>query len=275
MNTDQSLRSKIRNGLVRFGISAIKKLEYLIVRYSPDGNREFFDPAKFPWAAELEKNWMVMRRELDRILIHRETLPTFQDISKDQITISNDQNWKVFFLYGYGYKSEQNCQLCPESTRLVEQVPGMLTAFFSILGPGKHIPSHRGPYKGVLRYHLGLKVPEPREKCRIRVNQEIRHWEEGRSLIFDDSFYHEVWNDTPGERVVLFLDVIRPLRFPLSLINRLIIRLVALSPYVQDARKNQYSWEKLMETVINTPGTAERDRSVVPHERAENRQVLQ
>lgn len=259
MNTEESLKTKIRNGLVRFGIGALKKLEYLIIRYSPDGSREFFDPAKFPWIAELERNWPVMRRELDQILIHRESLPTFQDISKDQITISNDPNWKVFFLYGYGYKSEHNCRLCPETTRLVEKVPGMLTAFFSILGPGKHIPAHRGPYKGVLRYHLGLKVSEPQEKCRIRVNQEIRHWEEGKSLIFDDSFYHEVWNGTPGERVVLFMDVIRPLSFPLSLINWLIIKLVALSPYVQDARKNQYSWEKLMEAVMQESKAKDRD----------------
>ena len=56
-----------------------------------------------------------------------------------------------------------------------------------MLSPGKHIPAHRGPYKGVLRYHLGLKIPEPREGCRIRVGEEVRHWEEGASLLFDDT----------------------------------------------------------------------------------------
>ena len=70
-----------------------------------------------------------------------------------------------------------------------------------------------------MRYHLALKVPEPREQCRIRVGDEIVTWEEGRSLIFDDTYEHEVWNDTDDERVVLFLDVVRPLRFPMNVVN--------------------------------------------------------
>ena len=72
----------------------------------------------------------------------------------------------------------------------------MKTAFFSILAPGKHLPPHRGPYKGVMRYHLGLLIPEPAEQCGIRVDTETRHWAEGESMIFDDTFEHEAWNDT-------------------------------------------------------------------------------
>ena len=96
----------------------------------------------------------------------------------------------------------------------------MTTAMFSILSPRKHILDHRGPYKGVLRYHLGLIVPEDAEACRIRVGEDIRHWEEGESMIFDDTFNHEVWNDTDETRVVLFVDVLRPLPSPESQINR-------------------------------------------------------
>src|SRR5437867_3927702 len=92
--------------------------------------------------------------------------------------------------------------------QLLERVPGMTTAFFSILSPHKHIPDHRGPYKGVLRYHLALMIPEPRQACRIRVDGEYATWEEGKSLLFDDSYDHEAWNDTDGIRVVLFMDVL-------------------------------------------------------------------
>ena len=62
---------------------------------------------------------------------------------------------------------------------------GMKTAMISILSPRKHILDHRGPYKGVLRYHLALMIPEPREACRIRVDDEFRHWDEGKSLLFE------------------------------------------------------------------------------------------
>jgi len=115
----------------------------------------------------------------------------------------------------------------------------MTTAFFSILAPGKHIPAHRGPYKGVLRYHLGLKIPEPASQCRIRVGDEVRHWAEGESLLFDDTYDHEVWNDTDGERAILFMDVERPLPEPWASFNRAVIWLVGKTPFVQEAKKNQ------------------------------------
>jgi beta-hydroxylase len=120
----------------------------------------------------------------------------------------------------------------------------MTTAMFSILSPRKHILDHRGPYKGVLRYHLGLIVPREPEACRIRVGEDIRHWEAGKSMIFDDTFNHEVWNDTDETRVVLFLDVLRPLPFPESAINRLIIKAISFSPFVLDAKRNQEAWER-------------------------------
>src|SRR5690606_6389720 len=111
------------------------------------------------------------------------------------------------------------CARCPETTRLVEAVPGMRTAFFSLLAPGKSIPPHRGPWRGILRYHLGLLVPEPRGRCGIRIGDRVVHWREGESLLFDDSYEHEVWNDTGGWRAVLVLDVLRPLAPPFDAWN--------------------------------------------------------
>lgn len=229
---------------VAAGLKAINAIEPLITRYSPLGDPAFFDPADFPWARALERNWRAIRSELEGVLARRDELPNFQDISRDQVAITRDDRWKTFMLYGYGYKASRNCARCPQTTRLIEQVPGMLTAFFSILAPGKHIPSHRGPYKGVIRYHLGLVVPRPRSGCRIRVGDRSAHWSEGESLIFDDTYEHEVWNETSGTRVVLFMDVLRPLPFPVCALNRLVIALIRWSPFVQDARRNQRDWER-------------------------------
>lgn len=234
----------------RIGFSAIQYLERLMVRFSPHGNPTFFDPDDFEWTNTLEDNWAIIRDELDTVLAHREALPNFQDISEDQKALTTDDQWKTFFLYGFGYKAEKNCELVPRTTEIVEQIPGMKTAFFSILSPGKHIPAHRGPYKGVMRAHLGLKVPSAAEQCRIRVGDDVRHWEEGKVLLFDDTHDHEVWNDTDDTRVVLFLDVVRPFRPPINLLNQLIIRLISLSPFVQNAKENQEAWEERMEKVV-------------------------
>lgn len=127
----------------------------------------------------------------------------------------------------------------------------MKTAFFSILESGKHLPHHRGPFKGVLRFHLGLMIPNTPETCGLRVGSEVWHWEEGKSLVFDDTHDHEAWNDSTERRVVLFVDFIRPLPFPLSVVNCLLIWLIGISPFVQDARKNQRNWDSNLEEMIN------------------------
>ncbi len=219
-------------------------IERFIGRRSLVGDAMFFALERFPWVEHVERNWEVIREELQRVLEDREALPNFQDISKDQIEITDDDRWKTFFLYGYGFEARLGVEMCPRTAALMREIPGMTTAMISILSPRKHILDHRGPYKGVLRYHLGLIVPQDAESCRIRVGEDFRHWEEGKSLIFDDTFNHEVWNDTDETRVVLFVDVLRPLPFPESAVNRAIIKAIGYSPFVLDAKRNQEAWER-------------------------------
>jgi beta-hydroxylase len=222
----------------------LDRLDRLVARASKIGDPAFFTNEEFLWSYGLEANWGAIRKELDEVLRYRDDLPNFQDISTDQESITDDDRWKTFFLYGFGFRSPTNCDLCPETARLVESVPGMKTAMFSILAPHKHIPDHCGPYKGIVRYHLALKVPEPREQCRIRVGDEFATWEEGQSLIFDDTYEHEVWNDTEDERAVLFLDVVRPLRFPMNVVNWIVITAIARSPFITDAKRRHLAWEE-------------------------------
>jgi beta-hydroxylase len=247
----QALRQKLVDWTIIVGEKILMPIERWLGRMSLVGDKTFHSVEEFPWARKLESDWQLIRTELDRVLEDREHLPNFQDISTDQITITDDDKWKTFFLYGYGFRSDPNCARCPQTDRLVSQIPGMKTAFFSILSPHKHIGEHRGPYKGVLRYHLGLRIPEPNAGCRIRVDSEIRHWQEGKSLIFDDTYEHEAWNDTDGVRVVLFVDFVRPLRFPASLLNAVVLKAIAISPFIQDAKGRQQSWEKRFEAIKN------------------------
>jgi beta-hydroxylase len=232
---------------VEFTIAAGEKLlmpiERWVGRRSLVGDEAFLPLERFPWVEQVEANVEVIRQEVEAVLADREALPSFQEISKDQVAITNDDRWKTFFLYGYGFTADLCVELCPKTAEIMRQIPGLTTAMFSILSPRKHILAHRGPYKGVLRYHLGLIVPQQKEQCRIRVGDEIRHWEQGRSMIFDDTFDHEVWNDTDETRVVLFVDVLRPLPFPESLINKLIVKAIGISPFVLDAKRNQRAWE--------------------------------
>jgi ornithine lipid ester-linked acyl 2-hydroxylase len=228
---------------IKIGEVILAPVERFIGKRSLVGDASFFPLERFSWVSHIEANWTVIREEAEGLLEHQAELANFQDISKDQIEITDDDRWKTFFLYGYGFQAKLGVEMCPRTAALMREIPGMTTAMVSILSPRKHILDHRGPYKGVLRYHLGLIVPEDAEACRIRVGDEFRHWEEGKSLLFDDTFNHEVWNETDETRVVLFVDVLRPLPFPESLINRAIIKAIGLSPFVLDAKRNQEAWE--------------------------------
>ena len=121
-------------------------------------------------------------------------------------------------------------------------MPGLRTAFFSILAHGKHIPPHRGAYNGVLRLHLGLKVPHSVSACRIRIANEVHHWHEGEVLVFDDSFQHEAWNDSNESRVVLFVDFARPLRHPWHWLNERLLDVGRFAPFLRDCNARQRRW---------------------------------
>jgi aspartyl/asparaginyl beta-hydroxylase (cupin superfamily) len=54
------------------------------------------------------------------------------------------------------------------------------------------ITPHTGPANFVLRYHLGLVIPEDRDNCWIKLDDEKYSWKEGEDLLFDDTFTHEV-----------------------------------------------------------------------------------
>ena len=247
----QTFRERAVNAANRVGERFLRWLDRYFGRHSLVGDHSFFDPADFEWVAELEAGTPAIRLELDAVLEYHDDLPNFQDISTDQLQLTDDDRWKTYFFYGYGFTAAKNVARCPETARLLQKIPGMTTAMFSILSPHKRLPPHGGPYKGVMRYHLALLVPEPAQSCGIRVAGDVRHWSEGKSLVFDDTWEHEAWNDTDGTRVVLFVDFKRPLGGPARLLNEIVLKLIGFSPFIQDAKARHNAWEKRFEAVRN------------------------
>jgi beta-hydroxylase len=185
----------------------------------------FLPTAAFPWAGELEANWTAIRDELDAVRGGPE-LPALIDLIPGERYVA-DRRWRMFMLRYYGRSITANAARCPRTEALLARVPGLLSANFSVLRPGARITAHHGIFGGLLRYHLGLRVPARAEGCGIRVAGETRHWREGGSLLFDDTRLHEAWNDTDEDRVVLLLDVVRPLPIPLRWLNDAMVRLLA------------------------------------------------
>jgi ornithine lipid ester-linked acyl 2-hydroxylase len=213
------------------------------LEYSACGRGEVFDTQAFPWIAVLEHNWTLIRGEVARLMMRKDASP-FREFSADALTLAQDRGWRTAPLLSYGFGDEAAIAQCPETWRLLQNVPGLVGASFSVLEPGRFLPSHCGPYNGLLRLHLGLIVPDAPERIGIRVARQIRHWEEGRALVFDDTFEHESWNDTDHTRVVLLVDFARPLRMPMRLLNRLVLYSFIFRPFIREGLVRARWWER-------------------------------
>lgn len=238
------LRESVHRRVKKRGKKAFERAGDFLVAQSRVPERPVYDSQLFPWTRLLEANWKTIRDELGRVLRLRDDLPRLYEISPDNYRVSSDNRWKTFALRGFGYWAALGRQLCPETTQLLARVPRLESAFFSVLDPGARIPLHRGIPKGLLRCHLGLVVPEQRERCQMILDGVPHSWQEGRTLVFDDTYYHEVHNDTDQERIVLLLDFERPMHWRGRLVNRTLLAFMRRTRHVRGPRRAVRAWEK-------------------------------
>lgn len=164
----------------------------------------------FPEYKILEKNWTEIKQEIEGVIESGKTIPKFHEVDNGQEYISDNDglSWNLLNLLLYSMWHKKNTKLCPKTTSILKKIKGVKSAYFSILAPGKHIPPHKGPYKGIIRYQLALSVPKDGE-CKIFVDGTPHYWIEGKSVLFDDTYTHEVVNNTDEHRIALLLDVKR------------------------------------------------------------------
>ena len=230
-----------RPRIVRIGKRLRGLVDRLIAASSMIPNGPVLDVRAFPWTAALRAHWRNIRDEAAAVALDDRAAPSLATISPDHRAIAAPGMWRSFFLRGYGYPIEENLARCPKTAALVAQIPNLNSAFFSILAPGAHIPAHRGITKGLITCTLGLIVPRDGD-VRMRLGDRVVRWAEGETLVFDDTYDHEVWNDTSGTRVVLLLQVERPLRQPGKWIADFFLARVRRSAFVQEARANLTRW---------------------------------
>uniref|UniRef100_A0A8I5ZX44 Aspartate-beta-hydroxylase n=1 Tax=Rattus norvegicus TaxID=10116 RepID=A0A8I5ZX44_RAT len=156
----------------------------------------------------LERNWKLIRDEGLMVMDKAKGLFLPEDEN-----LREKGDWSQFTLWQQGRKNENACKGAPKTCTLLEKFSettgcrrGQIK--YSIMHPGTHVWPHTGPTNCRLRMHLGLVIPK--EGCKIRCANETRSWEEGKVLIFDDSFEHEVWQDASSFRLIFIVDVWHP-----------------------------------------------------------------
>ena len=229
--------------IVRWGKEIREPINRFLSRYSLVPLTPFLSKDYFPWLRHLEEAAPAIQGEVEQLLRNIAAVPPINELSPDHDGIAGDGGWRSFFLVGYRYRLEDNCARCPETVKALSHVPGLVTALFSILEPGMHVGRHTGVSKAILIAHLGLRVPRDAARCRMEVEDTQIHWREGATFVFDDTFQHEVWNDTADHRVILLVQFERPMSFIGKALVRLLVNAVRWSPYIQDARPNVDKWE--------------------------------
>ena len=233
-----------RAALIWMGLHFSPVIDRALSHWSELDDNPVIDPQRFDWVPELEAKWTTIRAEADRVLGDKSALAPMRAISPDHRGVVTDDDWKTFVMWGYGIRVEENCARCPATARLLENIPGLLSALFSVLDPHSHIPRHTGPTKAIVTGHLGLRIPRQPERCHMQIADTDHVWQEGRMFLFDDTYEHEVWNDINEHRVVLMLHIKRPERFPGNLVLDAFIAAARHSPDVQDARRNIETWRE-------------------------------
>src|SRR5262245_2473180 len=170
----------------------------------------FHDPRQFPELALLRDNWRTIRDEGTRLLDegYVRAASGYNDIGFNSLFRSG---WKRFFLKWYEDPLPSARAPCPETVALLARVPSVHAAMFALLPPGAKLVTHRDPYAGSLRYHLGLSTPNSAD-CYIAVDGERYHWRDGEDIVFDETYIHTAENKTGQTRLILFCDVERPVR---------------------------------------------------------------
>ena len=193
--------------------------------FSKDTQSAYIDVNKFPELKILQDNWEMIRDEAIH-LNDSAQIKASADLDDLGFNSFFRTGWKRVYLKWYGANLKSAEQLCPKTVALINTLPNVKGAMFTMLPPGARLGKHRDPYAGSLRYHLGLVTPN-NDDCYISVDGQKYSWRDGEAVMFDETFIHYAENKTDNNRIILFLDVKRPVDFKwVDWINEIFSRLV-------------------------------------------------
>lgn len=182
----------------------------LMYAFSAVPNKPVLDQAALPELNVLRDNWQTMREEAIH-LFEQGSIKAADKYNDWGFNSFFRTGWKRFYLKWYDEPLPSALANCPKTLALLNAIPNVKGAMFTNLPPGGRLVQHRDPYAGSLRYHLGLQVPKSPGECRIFIDGEPYTWRDGEAILFDETYLHYAENTTSDDRLILFVDIERPL----------------------------------------------------------------
>lgn len=180
-------------------------------KFSKVANTPFIPVSEFPELARLQENWPIIRAEAENLLALKKIKAAEQNDDAGFNSFFKN-GWKRFYLKWYDASHPSAERLCPQTYALLQSIPSVKAAMFAELPPGGKLNPHRDPFAGSMRYHLGLATPND-DRCFIDVDGERHSWRDGEGVVFDETYIHWAINGSESDRVILFCDVERPMRY--------------------------------------------------------------
>ncbi|WMS88413.1 aspartyl/asparaginyl beta-hydroxylase domain-containing protein [Pleionea litopenaei] len=208
-------RGKVKHESLLFKVrdhsNILGPINCLFYLFSSVKNTPFLNTQDFAQLKVLEDHWELIRDEALQ-LTSESRIKASDDLDDIGFNSFFKTGWKRFYIKWYGSDLKSAKQLCPKTVELLSTIPTVKGAMFAMLPPGACLVRHRDPYAGSLRYHLGLSTPNS-EDCYIKVDGEKYFWKDGEAVMFDETYLHHAENNTDQNRIILFLDVKRPVSF--------------------------------------------------------------
>ncbi|MFM9913061.1 MAG: aspartyl/asparaginyl beta-hydroxylase domain-containing protein [Methylophilaceae bacterium] len=207
-------RGQVRHKLMKqlFDLSAfMAPINVFMYAFSKVKANPYVAVSQFPELAPLAANWKIIRDEAIN-LREQQRIQAAQNNNDASFNSFFKTGWKRFYLKWYDANHPSAAILCPNTVALLRGIPTIKAAMFAELPPDGVLNPHRDPYAGSIRYHLGLVTPN-NDGCYIKVDGQDYSWRDGECVMFDETYIHEARNTTDIDRIILFCDIERPMRF--------------------------------------------------------------
>jgi beta-hydroxylase len=205
----ETLSEYLRKGWPIF--APLNCLLYIFTK--PYARKAVMNLEDFPELAPIKENWATIRDEVMNLYNQK----YFDTTKKDGSAAYYDIGFRTFYKYGwskfyirwYGHSLKSAQELCPKTVALLEKIPTVNGAMFSMLPGGSKLTRHLDPIACSLRYHMGLSTPN-NDNCYLNVDGQDLSWRDGEAFIFDETYLHYAFNNSDQPRVILMCDIDRP-----------------------------------------------------------------